>query len=61
MAGLTSQLEEYQPLDSEITDRRWSLLRKFAGTAALITVAFIPLQIVVFIGWPPPGYEPTPV
>ena len=60
MAGLSSQVEEYQALDSEIRDPRWSLLRKFAATAALITVAFIPLQIVVFIGWPPPGYEPTP-
>ena len=60
MAGLSSPVEEYQALDSEIRDPRWSLLYKLAGTAALITVAFIPLQIVVFIGWPPPGYEPTP-
>jgi hypothetical protein len=40
-------------------DSRWNWLYKVAGTAALITVAFIPIQMVLFIAWPPPGFEPN--
>lgn len=42
------------------TDSRWNSLYQVAGTAALITVLFIPIQIAVFLLWPPPGYDPTP-
>jgi len=59
MAGLDVQLEEQRTLGGETTDLRWSLLYKVAGMAALLTVAFIPIQIAVFLALPPPGYEPT--
>jgi len=36
----------------------WSWLYKVGATAALIVVAFIPLQIILFLAWPPPGFQP---
>jgi len=60
MGDHSPQAEGHQANDAGITDCRWSLLYKVAGTAALITVLFIPIQIIVFIVWPPPGYDPTP-
>lgn len=61
MADHSVPLEEPETAGAdEIADSRWSLLYKVGGTAALITVLFIPIQIVVFIVWPPPGYDPTP-
>jgi hypothetical protein len=44
----------------QVTYSRWSLLYKVAAISALITVVFIPIQIIVFLAWPPPGYDPTP-
>jgi hypothetical protein len=35
-------------------DTDWRLLYRAGGVAALITAVLIPLQIVVFIAWPPP-------
>src|SRR3712207_1519303 len=32
----------------------WRLLYRAGGAAALITAVLIPLQIVVFVAWPPP-------
>jgi hypothetical protein len=51
MTGLSSQVEGHQTLKAEIIDSRWKGLYKVGGTAALITVAFIPIQMVVFIAW----------
>jgi hypothetical protein len=39
------------------TDRR--LLYRAGGAAALITAVLIPLQIIVFIAWPPPLESPA--
>lgn len=33
---------------------RWSPLYRLGGIAALITAIFIPLQVIIFIAWPPP-------
>ncbi len=33
---------------------RWMPLYRLGGTAALITAIFIPLQVIIFIAWPPP-------
>lgn len=48
-----------QVTEGESADWQWSWLYKTAGTAALITVVLIPIQIAVFMAWPPPGFEPT--
>jgi hypothetical protein len=37
------------------TDPRWRGLFAAAATGALLTALFIPLQVVVFIAWPPPA------
>jgi Domain of unknown function (DUF4386) len=36
------------------SDTDWRLLYRAGGVAALITAVLIPLQIIVFIAWPPP-------
>lgn len=48
-----------QLAESERIDSQWSGLYKIAGTSALIVVVLIPIQIAVFLMWPPPGFEPT--
>ena len=60
MAALSVEREQRQAAGGEITDSRWNSLYQIAGAASLVTVAFIPIQIAVFLAWPPPGYEPTP-
>lgn len=35
------------------SDTDWRLLYRAGGVAALITAVLIPLQIIVFIAWPP--------
>jgi hypothetical protein len=36
-------------------DPKWEPLYKTAGVAALIVAVLIPVQIVIFLGWPPPN------
>lgn len=36
-------------------DARWQWLYRLEGSAALITAIFIPLQVVIFMAWPPPS------
>lgn len=36
------------------TDPRWRILYRLAGAGALISAVFIPIQVLVFIIWPPP-------
>ncbi len=38
----------------ETTDPRWNWLYRVGGAAALITAVFLPIQVAVFIVWPPP-------
>ncbi len=35
-------------------DARWQWLYRLGGAAALLIVAFIPFQVVIFMAWPPP-------
>jgi hypothetical protein len=35
-------------------DSRWPWLYRLGGVAALLTAVFIPLQVVIFMAWPPP-------
>lgn len=35
-------------------DSTWKPLYKIGAVAALIMVAFIPVQMIIFLGWPPP-------
>lgn len=43
-----------QAPETESTDPRWRLLYRLAGAGALISAVFIPIQVLVFIVWPPP-------
>lgn len=36
-------------------DAAWKPLYKVGGVAALIVAVFIPVQVILFIGWPPPS------
>jgi hypothetical protein len=47
-AGSTSAREE------EAADSNWRPLYRVAATAALLSAVFIPLQVLVFMAWPPP-------
>jgi hypothetical protein len=40
---------------SDQDESRWQWLYRLGGSAALITVIFIPLQVVIFMAWPPPS------
>lgn len=44
--------------NTETSDSRWKDLYKIGGAAALISAVFIPIQVIVFIAWPPPS---TPI
>jgi hypothetical protein len=41
------------------TNTNWKLLYRVGGVAALITAVLIPIQIVVFVAWPPPLEGPA--
>jgi hypothetical protein len=40
---------------SDQDESRWQWLYRLGGSAALITAIFIPLQVVIFMAWPPPS------
>jgi hypothetical protein len=40
--------------ESIVETPEWSTLYKIAGSAAVLMVVFIPIQVIVFIVWPPP-------
>lgn len=40
--------------EAEASDPRWRLLYGLAGVGALLSAVFIPIQVAVFIVWPPP-------
>jgi hypothetical protein len=42
------------PAKFDQDDSRWQWLYRLSGSAALITAIFIPLQVVIFMAWPPP-------
>ncbi len=44
-----------QVTDAETADSSWNWLYKVGGAAALIIAVFIPIQIIVFVVWPPPS------
>ncbi len=43
-----------QATDASLADSRWNWLYRMGGAAALFGVVMIPVQLVVFITWPPP-------
>jgi hypothetical protein len=53
------QSELNQVTYPELAKSRWNWLYKLGGAGALLTVGLIPIQIIVFIAWPPPGLQPT--
>jgi hypothetical protein len=40
--------------DAESTRSGWRTLYQLGGAAALISAVFIPIQVMVFVSWPPP-------
>jgi hypothetical protein len=40
---------------AKIADSAWKPLYRIGGAAALIMVAFIPIQSIIFFVWPPPS------
>ena len=40
---------------AETADSAWKSLYRVGGTAALIMAVFIPIQIIIFVAWPPPS------
>jgi hypothetical protein len=42
------------PAKSDQDESRWPWLYRLGGLAALIVAIFIPLQVVIFMAWPPP-------
>ena len=44
-----------QIIDAKTEDSAWKSLYRVGGAAALITLVLIPIQIVIFIAWPPPS------
>ena len=44
--------------NTETSDSRWKDLYKVGGAASLVSAVFIPIQVIVFIAWPPPS---TPI
>ena len=43
-----------QPVTARGADASWGLLYRIGGTAAVLSVLLIPIQIAIFIAWPPP-------
>jgi hypothetical protein len=41
-------------VDAPTAGSRWRTLYRIAGMAAVISAVFIPIQVVVFLAWPPP-------
>ena len=44
-----------QITDAKTEDSAWKSLYRVGGAAALITLVLMPIQIVIFIAWPPPS------
>jgi fumarate reductase subunit D len=41
--------------DAETADSAWKSLYRVGGAAALIMALFIPIQVIIFLVWPPPS------
>ncbi len=50
-----SPLKQNQVTDVETADSCWKGLYKVGGAVALTTLVLIPIQIIIFIAWPPPS------
>jgi Domain of unknown function (DUF4386) len=48
-------LQMHPAIDAGTSDSTWNPLYRFAGVTALIVAAFIPIQALLFIAWPPPS------
>jgi hypothetical protein len=54
----TANTESHRRADEskvESADSAWKSLYRVGGTAALIMAVFIPIQIIIFVAWPPPS------
>ena len=55
ISKIVDDLFEVKATDAETSDSRWNWLYKVGGAAVLIIAVFIPIQIIVFVAWPPPS------
>jgi hypothetical protein len=49
-------LEEFPPVSAEAA---WKPLYRVGAVAALVSVAVVPVAIIVFLAWPPPDFHPS--
>jgi hypothetical protein len=54
IGALPTRRQRIAESQTEIADAGWKSLYKAGGAAALISAVFIPIQMIVFIAWPPP-------
>jgi hypothetical protein len=54
MGALPTRRQPIAESQAEIVDASWKSLYKVGGAAALLSAVFIPIQVIVFIAWPPP-------
>jgi hypothetical protein len=50
----TPTVHDDRPVNRAIAHRRWATLYRVGAVAALVSALFIPIQIAVFLVWPPP-------
>jgi hypothetical protein len=51
---LSSRKQRLAEPHAETSASSWKWLYRIAGVAALISAVFIPIQVIVFVAWPPP-------
>jgi len=54
MGSLSTRQQLLAEPRAETADASWNWLYRIAAAAALISALFIPIQVIVFIIWPPP-------
>jgi hypothetical protein len=54
MRSLSTRQPDRVEAHTETSDSAWKWLYRIAGAAALIAAVCIPIQIIVFVIWPPP-------
>jgi hypothetical protein len=54
MGSLSARQQHRAESHAKTEDSGWDWLFQIGGVAALISAVFIPIQIIVFVAWPPP-------
>jgi hypothetical protein len=54
MGALPTRRQRIAESKAEMADAGWKSLYKVGGVAAVLSAVFIPIQMIVFVVWPPP-------